>query len=249
MESECFAMSFFSRGNKEKGSSEALEREKRALDLERRELETRRKELEFREKEIERREEAAAHQKREGGSGSQGVSGGADKDAQRGEQRSRKRYDLSWLRYEDIIRCVRPYINVVENEKRFCAFSMPSGTVYIQAHLLDQIIRRLADEAEQEEIANLEEKADMRRVLIATTNFLKARKVIDEKELPGNNFGRNYLLTWVNGVSDRFFYIPLQASVFGDLGELEDLKPPKLQDIESVEPAEEIRQYGKPPVQ
>lgn len=151
----------------------------------------------------------------------------------------RRRFDLSWLRHEDVVTEIVPYVNVVDGRK-FAAVTMPDGKTYVQAKLLDQIIRRLALRFNVKEIAELDDRSSMRRVMIATTNFLKRHKVISEDDLPGNYFGRPYILTWRGGREVEVFYVPMNTEVFGCSDELEARKPAKLQDIENIEPKEQI---------
>ena len=83
---------------------------------------------------------------------------------------------------------LKPYINKMFG-RRFMAFSMSDGHVYFQAKVLEEVARKLAEQAGNMEIATMGQRDEsMRSVLLSIVNHLRADHEVIARGLIKDNF-------------------------------------------------------------
>ena len=135
---------------------------------------------------------------------------------------------------------IKRHINMISG-KRFQAFSMSSGTVYVQSGLIRDILLEQAKKAEVMGIAMRDKfnDAEMRPVLLAAVNLLRGRNSIETTEVDEKYFGGHFAVHYRDGKKQKGYYTPFTAEAFlspgESVGELEQKKKGRLMDITSVD--------------
>ena len=149
--------------------------------------------------------------------------------------------DIShWFDADLCLQEIKRHINVI-NGKIFQAFSVPTGTVYVQTGLIRDILMAQAQKAEVMEIAmrDKEESAEMRPVLLAAVNIFRRRNAIETNQVGEKYFGGSFAVHYRDGQKQKGYYTPFTAEAFllpgESIGELEKRKKGRLMDITSVD--------------
>ena len=146
--------------------------------------------------------------------------------------------DISgWFDAAGFLEELKPYINKMFG-RRFMAFSMSDGHVYFQAKVLEEVARKLAEQAGNMEIATMGQRDEsMRSVLLSIVNHLRAdHEVIARGLIKDNFFGGYFNVTRKIGKPIKGYYTPFHAEAFGSIAEMEHNKPKMLRDIVKVSP-------------
>lgn len=153
--------------------------------------------------------------------------------------------DISkWFDAEQFLKNLKPYINRVTG-RRFMAFSMADGHVYFQAKAIEEVARKMAEQAGSMDIATMAaDDQTMRQVLFTVVHHLRvnhnaiARGLIKEQY-----FGGYFTIIMNSGKTLKGFYTPFHAEVFaakgrtaGSIAEMENEKSSLLKNFKSVEP-------------
>ncbi|MBM9616021.1 HD domain-containing protein [Desulfobulbus rhabdoformis] len=143
----------------------------------------------------------------------------------------------SWFEASQFLDNLKPYINKMFG-RRFLAFSMPDGRVYFQAKVLEEVARKMAEQAGCMEIATMANKDEsMRGVLYTIVHQLRAdHNVIDRGLIKDTFFGGYFNVTRKIGKTIKGYYTPFHAEPFGSIAEMEQVKPQMLRDIIKVSP-------------
>jgi len=143
----------------------------------------------------------------------------------------------SWFDAQAFLDELRPYINRM-NGRRFMAFSMPDGYVYIQPKALEEVARRQAEKAGVMDIATMsnDDKA-MRQVLFTIVHHLRDEHDVIARELIKDTyFGGYFSVTTKEGKVFKGYYTPFHAEAFGSLAAMEAKKPGMLRGFHTVRP-------------
>ncbi len=132
---------------------------------------------------------------------------------------------------------LNPYINKMFG-RRFLAFSMSDGHVYFQAKVLEEVARRMAEQAGCMDIATMAHRDEsMRSVLFTIVHQLRTEHdVIDRGLIKDTFFGGYFTVTRKIGKTIKGYYTPFHAEPFGSIAEMEQTKPQMLRDIVKVSP-------------
>ncbi len=146
--------------------------------------------------------------------------------------------DISgWFDAAGFLEELKPYINKMFG-RRFMAFSMSDGHVYFQAKVLEEVARKLAEQAGNMEIATMGQRDEsMRSVLLSIVTHLRAdHEVIARGLIKDNFFGGYFNVTRKIGKPIKGYYTPFHAEAFGSIAKMEHNKPKMLRDIVKVSP-------------
>ncbi len=144
--------------------------------------------------------------------------------------------DISWLDPEKLLNLIKDHINVV-NEKRFEAFSMSNGMVYVQPGLLSDIAIKMGIDAgdsfciemsqlNNNDIVQKELRISMgRALLLEIVNHFKNMAYISENDVQNGFFAARYkiisdggILRFANGKKELIgTFIPFLSGVFSVL--------------------------------
>ncbi len=132
---------------------------------------------------------------------------------------------------------LKPYINKMFG-RRFMAFSMSDGHVYFQVKVLEEVARKLAEQAGSMEIATMAQGDEsMRSVLLSIVNHLRAdHEVIARGLIKDTFFGGYFNVTRKIGKPIKGYYTPFHAEAFGSIADMEQNKSKILRDIVKVSP-------------
>ncbi len=132
---------------------------------------------------------------------------------------------------------LKPYINKMFG-RRFMAFSMSDGHVYFQVKVLEEVARKLAEQAGIMEIATMAQGDEsMRSVLLSIVNHLRAdHEVIARGLIKDTFFGGYFNVTRKIGKPIKGYYTPFHAEAFGSIADMEQNKSKILRDIVKVSP-------------
>lgn len=148
--------------------------------------------------------------------------------------------DISlWFDAKDFLEGLEPYINKLYG-RRWMAFSMSDGYVYIQPKAMEEVIRRQAEQAGAMDIANMApDDETMRQVLFTVVQKLRVehQDVLARGLIKDNFFGGYFEITMRNGKKLKGFYTPFHAEAFGSIAEMEAKKKSPLTNFASVEPS------------
>jgi len=153
--------------------------------------------------------------------------------------------DISkWFDAQALLDNLKPYINRVTG-RRFMAFSMPDGYVYIQAKAIEEVARQQAREAGAIDIATMAANdLAMREVLFTVVHHLRVNHgVIARGLIKDEFFGGYFTITMKSGKDLKGFYTPFHAEAFTDkehtagfIAAMENNKPALLKNFMSVKP-------------
>ena len=140
----------------------------------------------------------------------------------------------NWFDYPQFIEELKPSINKIEN-RVFTAFSMSDGYVYIQPKNIETVAKKIATDAGQLDIPQLDYKnKTMQKIMIAIVDYCRAQNVIAENLINPGYFGGYFTITTIKGKTFKGFYTPFLAETFGLIGELEANKKGMLKNFASV---------------
>ncbi|MFH7321464.1 HD domain-containing protein [Desulfurivibrio sp. D14AmB] len=145
----------------------------------------------------------------------------------------------SWFDVDDFIAALKPYINKLHG-RRWMAFSMSDGHVYIQAKALEEVARKQAERAGAMGIATMAaDDETMRQVLFTIVSRLRVehQDIIARGLIRDQYFGGYFEIATRTGKRFKGFYTPFHAEAFGSIAEMEADKKGLLKDFLSVEPA------------
>lgn len=155
------------------------------------------------------------------------------------EEESRTELALCWFDSEAFIEALKPHINRVANRK-WEAFSMRDGHVYVQPNLFYKCIKHVGDinkdftahQAEKDE----QQKKDITFSVIKILS--KSKDAISKDLIKEGFFSAKFVLMYNDGREKaNCTYIPLNAHVFDILpSDMEDSKPELLKQIKGVIP-------------
>jgi len=146
--------------------------------------------------------------------------------------------DISgWFDAAGFLEELKPYINKMFG-RRFMAFSMSDGHVYFQTKVLEDVARKMAEQAGNMEIATMGQRDEsMRSVLLSIVNHLRAdHEVIARGLIKDNFFGGYFNVIRKIGKPMKGYYTPFHAETFGSIAKMEQSKPKMLRDIVKVSP-------------
>ncbi len=149
-----------------------------------------------------------------------------------------QRIDISsWFDSQAFLEELKPYINKMFG-RRFMAFSMADGHVYFQAKVLEEVARKMAEQAGCMEVATMGSRDEsMRDILFTIVNLLRSNEdVIARGLIKDTFFGGYFTVTRKVGKSMKGYYTPFHAEAFGSIAEMEQTKPKMLRDIIKVTP-------------
>lgn len=144
--------------------------------------------------------------------------------------------DISWLDPEKLLNLIKDHINVV-NEKRFEAFSLSSGMVYVQPGLISDIALKMGIDAgdsfciemsqlNNNDIVQKELRISMgRALLLEIVNHFKNMAYISENDVQSGFFAARYkiisdggILRFANGKKELIgTFVPFLSGVFSVL--------------------------------
>lgn len=143
----------------------------------------------------------------------------------------------SWFDASGFLESLKPYINRMYG-KRWMAFSMSDGHVYIQAKAIEEVARRQAEKAGAMDIATMApDDETMRQVLFTVVNHLRVEHqgVIARELIKDQFFGGYFMINTKAGKQIKGFYTPFHAEAFGSIAEMEAEKRGTLKEFKSVE--------------
>ena len=168
--------------------------------------------------------------------------GGAAKEKSGSQQKAQiPKVDISrWFDADHCLSEIKRHINVLDGNK-FQAFSMPTGTVYVQTGLISNILMEQAQKAGVVEITmrNQGNSNAMQPVLLAAANFFRSRNLIETSQVGEGFFGGHFAVRSRDGGKMKGYYAPFSAEAFlspgESLGDMEQRKKGRLANITSVE--------------
>lgn len=130
-----------------------------------------------------------------------------------------------------------PYINQIQG-RRFTAFSMPNGIVYIQIKAIEEVIRKQSKDANAMDIATMGPKdKTMQKVVYTVVDQFRKHNVIATDLIKDQYFGGYFTINVKGGKSTmKGYYAPFKAEAFGSVAELESKRKGFLKNFTSVEP-------------
>jgi len=153
--------------------------------------------------------------------------------------------DISrWFDAQALLDNLKPYINRVTG-RRFMAFSMPDGYVYVQAKAIEEVARQQAEQAGAMDIATMAaDDLTMREVLFTVVHHLRINHgVIARGLIKDQFFGGYFTITMKSGKELKGFYTPFHAEAFADkehvagfIAAMESNKPALLKNFMAVKP-------------
>lgn len=147
--------------------------------------------------------------------------------------------DISaWFDAQAFLEALKPYINKMFG-RRFMAFSMPDGHVYVQVKVMEEVAKKMAERAGVMEIATMAPgDQTMRKVLFTIVHHLRAEHddVIARGLIKDAYFGGYFMVTTKDGKALKGYYTPFHAEAFGSIAEMEKDKPDNLKNFQSVTP-------------
>ena len=168
--------------------------------------------------------------------------GGAVKEKSGSQQKAQiPTVDISrWFDADHCLSEIKRHINVLDGNK-FQAFSMPTGTVYVQTGLISNILMEQAQKAEVMEITMRKDGNSnaMQPVLLAAADIFRSRNLIETSQVGEGFFGGHFAVRSKDGGKMKGYYAPFTAEAFlspgESLGKLEQRKKGRLANITSVE--------------
>jgi hypothetical protein len=145
--------------------------------------------------------------------------------------------DISrWFKLQAFLNDMKPYINKLEDGRRFLAFSMPNGYVYFMPKVLEEIARKQTNAAGVLDMAFGDDDETRRNILLSIAGQLRKAEVFAADLLGKDYFGASFNITRIGtGKSLQGYYMPCHAEAFGSIAEMEALKTGILTGFKSVE--------------
>ena len=141
----------------------------------------------------------------------------------------------SWFDTQTFIDQLNPYINRLEG-RRFMAFSMPTGHVFFQARVIEEVARMLAERAGAMDIATMAEKdKTMQQVLFSVVAQFRQHDLIARDLIRDQYFGGYFNVRMQSGKVLKGYYTPFKAEAFGSIAEMENSKKGILKSVAAVE--------------
>jgi hypothetical protein len=142
----------------------------------------------------------------------------------------------SWFDAQVFLDELEPYINRLEG-RRFMAFSMPNGYVYFQPKVIEEVTRKLAQEAGAMDIATMADKdKTMQKVLFSVVEqFRAAHNMIARDQIKDQYFGGYFNIKMQSGKTMKGYFTPFKAEAFGSIADLENCKKGLLKNFVSVD--------------
>lgn len=145
--------------------------------------------------------------------------------------------DISrWFKLQAFLNDMKPYINRLEDGRRFLAFSMPNGYVYFMPKILEIIARKQTEAAGVLDMALMDDDETRRNILLSIADQLRKAEVFAADLLKKDYFGAYFNITKTGGKPFlQGYYMPCHAEAFGSIAEMEALKTGILTGFISVE--------------
>lgn len=146
--------------------------------------------------------------------------------------------DISkWFDAELFLKNLKPYINRVVGRK-FMAFSMADGHVYFQAKVIEEVARKMAEQAGAMDITTMAANdSSMQEILFTLVHYLRVEhNVIARGLIKEQYFGGYFTIIMKSGKLLKGYYTPFHAEAFGSIAEMESGKSGLLKNFKSVEP-------------
>lgn len=142
----------------------------------------------------------------------------------------------SWFDAQKFLNELRPYINRIEG-RRFMAFSMPDGYVYFQPKVIEEVARKLAEQAGAMDIATMANKdKSMQKVLFSVVEqFRSGQDMIARDLINDQYFGGYFTIKMRSGKTMKGYFTPFKAEAFDSIAELENTKKGILKNFISVD--------------
>jgi len=146
----------------------------------------------------------------------------------------------SWFDAQEFLNEIKVYINRITG-RRFMAFSMSDGYVFVQAKAIEEVARKMAERNGAMDIATMAaDDLTMRRVLFTVVTHLRVNHdVIAREFIKDQYFGGYFNITMKGGKKMKGFYTPFHAESFGSICEMENQKTGILKNFRKVEPFSE----------
>lgn len=151
-----------------------------------------------------------------------------------------------WFDAKAMIEEIKPFINEMQG-RRFSAFSLAKGYVFVHPKIIEDIARKQAEQAGVLDVVTMEGK-EMQNVLCSIVHHLRQEDVIADGLLKENYFGGYFTVTMKTGVTMEGYYTPCHAEPFGSIAEMEQRKTAVLLDIVSVEPLHKVSEEEAWPI-
>lgn len=153
------------------------------------------------------------------------------------KKESFKGVKIPWFDLDSMMAQLRPEINQVDG-RRFTAFSMSNGYVYLQPKLIENIAKEQAEKAGTLDVVTME-KEDMQKVLLSIAQVLREKEMLASEFVKPGFYGSYFTIVFKGGNTLKGYYMPFHAEAFGSIGELEQIKSGVLLEFASVEPYKE----------
>lgn len=158
---------------------------------------------------------------------------------------TREEIILDWLNIDQFLKRIGEKINVVTG-KRWEAFSMSDGSVYVQLGLIESTLKRMAAESFEANAELLEDRLKRQKVYNwLIDKELRNRGLLNERLVAKGFIGNKFNVS-INDVSQNksFFYVVFTAKAFGDIEEMEKKRraTEKICDINKVEIVEKNKE-------
>jgi len=144
--------------------------------------------------------------------------------------------DLSWFDVEEFAVMLAKQVNMAKG-KKFKAFSMPDGTVYVWSEYFKELLAQYASgKGVSYAWASLMNPSEERRIREAVLKHLLVSGYLHLGMAQEGFYSGKYQVTYKDGVSAEIYAIPFLAERFGGTGYLEERKAgvQRLADIVSV---------------
>lgn len=158
---------------------------------------------------------------------------------------TREEIILEWLNIDQFLKRIGEKVNVVSG-KRWEAFSMSDGSVYVQLGLIESTLKRMAAESLESDTELLEDRQKRQKVYNwLIDKELRNRGLLNERLVAKGFIGNKFNVSIKGVPQDKsFFYTVFTAKAFGDIEEMEKKRraTEKICDIDKVEIAEKNKE-------
>lgn len=144
-----------------------------------------------------------------------------------------KGVNIPWFDVDSMIAQLRPQINQTQG-RRFAAFSMSNGYVYVQPKLIENIAKEQAEKAGVLDVVSMG-NSDMQKILLSIAHSLRQGEMLAKEMVKPNFYGSYFTITFHGGNTLKGYYTPFHAEAFGSIAELEQIKTGILLEFASVE--------------
>jgi hypothetical protein len=140
---------------------------------------------------------------------------------------------IPWFDVDSMIAQLRPQINQTQG-RRFTAFSMSNGYVYVQPKLIENIAKEQAEKAGVLDVVSMG-NSDMQKILLSIAHSLRQGEMLAKEMVKPSFYGSYFTITFRGGNTLKGYYTPFHAEAFGSIAELEQIKTGILLEFASVE--------------